>query len=390
MKPWRDIFPADDFRALITEERKRSSSSRSTITLKGPRLHFLNKLANQIARYHLLPKCNRDMLVHRRSALLAISREANHWFTTYQASQLEAKERGDHGKFAEKISDYSLDRNMLTLMRVSVRKAAYLQKLKEYLEAPNRTSFFNLEYNSPDPADSLLVSMKNPQEAADFEHRDTSEDSFREVFRQWTVADDRHQFPFFLWMEDHPICTYTNRARISPYQSVTSIPYVNLEAGPPPAYTKMCRLNISPGRVFLEKLYEHNRRGGGYDVNSTSSYMADPEKKIDPAGTGQGVACYVWTPTDEVYIAKHEIGMVHHSSLFAGGHVKCAGMIHIHDSKVIGLSNNSGHYHPSEASLKRFITWLKTFSAIHPRANLKVYGRVDGGAFEGTLDHYSL
>ena len=69
-------------------------------------------------------------------------------------------------------------------------------------------------------------------------------------------------------------------------------------------------------------------------------------------------AAYVWTSCGTLMAGQHIPQEFHHSSFVAGAAVRCAGMIRVINGKVEMISNNSGHYRPSEELLIEFAKWL--------------------------------
>ncbi|WP_157661209.1 RHS repeat-associated core domain-containing protein [Burkholderia ubonensis] len=56
---------------------------------------------------------------------------------------------------------------------------------------------------------------------------------------------------------------------------------------------------------------------------------------------------YVIAPDNTMYVAKHETGVVHHSSFMSGADVRDAGMISIVNGQPLFFNAKSGHYKPS-------------------------------------------
>ena len=69
-------------------------------------------------------------------------------------------------------------------------------------------------------------------------------------------------------------------------------------------------------------------------------------------------AAYVWTACGTLLAGEHVTHKFHHSSFVGGQAVRCAGMIRIDNGKVSQVSNDSGHYQPSEKQLRSFVDWL--------------------------------
>src|SRR5262249_11147599 len=138
-----------------------------------------------------------------------ISTLASQWFTYFMIDKVQPAVRRIEGMYrgADPWQE-SLDRNILTLERRSLRKRDYLEKLKIYCRTANPQAL--LDYiNSPrDPNDELLDLDRDVRmEREDFMHRDGYEDAYfpmHQAFEQW--AQGNHQIPFFLWLENHEVC----------------------------------------------------------------------------------------------------------------------------------------------------------------------------------------
>lgn len=96
--------------------------------------------------------------------------------------------------------------------------------------------------------------------------------------------------------------------------------------------------------------------------------QVQPDNIIQPANDLTKTAAFVWTHKEELLVGEHKADQkvegtytdfFHHTSLDAGNPVLCAGMIRVINGKVELISNDSGHYKPGEANLKRFVRWLQ-------------------------------
>ena len=57
-------------------------------------------------------------------------------------------------------------------------------------------------------------------------------------------------------------------------------------------------------------------------------------------------------------------GSFHHSSFFAGEPITAGGNIVFSEGKIVSISNESGHYHPSKESVDLFVSILKSENTI--------------------------
>lgn len=102
-----------------------------------------------------------------------------------------------------------------------------------------------------------------------------------------------------------------------------------------------CRLDFSEGLIYLNgKLFD------------TDNYISE--------FSGVPYAIYVLGEDQEFYIVPHKKFISQHSTTYAAGPVLDAGQIYVKDGKLIRLSNQSGHYAPTHASLLKSLAVLKT------------------------------
>jgi len=184
--------------------------------------------------------------------------------------------------------------------------------------------------------------------------------------------------PFFVWLETQSICTGKGIIITGPGHgdfvspdllgSVKKI--IDLEE------RRNHTLQVNGG--FLKKLDSEEN----YDTKGMAGKGAPPSENTlrfraaRPQGVGpvtpekdlRKTAAFVWTHKEELLVGEHKADQnvqltytdfFHHTSLDAGNPVLCAGMIRVIDGKVELISDNSGHYQPPEASLKRFVRWLQ-------------------------------
>lgn len=386
-KPWRDIISANEF-ASVANARLGASTARQTVKtgfLKKQHRHdLLNELLGMIRTYHQIDKQSVRTLAIRRAKLLEISREAELWFTRFDADRTQAADRGAVGKYAQSQLDYSMDRNMLTLVRQSLRKADYLDKLADYCQNADPQAL--LAYvHSPQLRSNGVLGLDVRMEKEDFMHRDGFEDGpLRSAFETWAADAQARGMPFFLWLETHPICTTTDRTS-DEVSGTATVEYVDLTAGRPSATSKMRMLAISSAPI---RMLDLTQRGASWQTCDTDAdFSGGFAKKINPSnGFGRGVACFVWSPHDEVFIAEHRPGAFHHSSFLGGANVKCAGMIRVQAGMVTEISNNSGHYKPPVDCFRTFAGWLHQRGVLTDSTYVKA--GTGGAGFTGTYQEF--
>lgn len=346
-RPWRDIFSANTFQRMITD-KDYVKGSRAKLVLFHSKEHHLDKLYQAIRYYHDLDKTSANMLPQRRESLYRIHVLASDWFTRFKIDKVQAAIR--QSKVPERVTDLktaeSLDRNVLTLERRSLRKSAYLEKLETYCRTANPQQLIDY-INSPrdDSGDLLDLDPHVRMESEDFMHRNSFETGIlREAFEQW--AQGNHLIPFFLWLETHEVCNGDTKRNVLP---VVSVEY----------FTD--RTNVSDEGKF--RIVTGPPLMCGNEVCDTLriGYKAPSSKRISPQNSwSKGVAAFVWSAQNELFLCEHWPSKFHHSSLLSGQRVKNAGMIRIQDGLIVELSNNSGHYKPGIDHVLRFLDYYQS------------------------------
>ncbi|WDG77604.1 RHS repeat protein [Pseudomonas chlororaphis] len=146
--------------------------------------------------------------------------------------------------------------------------------------------------------------------------------------------------------------------------SAASIP---AEAIPKPIITRPTTLEYQPSISMDPQYFGEPARGVKYfDAEERKQYAATFENGLikykttgmlineqsgpvygDSGDWGRNMMAYVIAPDDTMYMAKHETGLIHHSSFMSGGNVRDAGMISIVNGQPLFFNAKSGHYKPS-------------------------------------------
>jgi hypothetical protein len=346
MKPWRDLFTAETFRTMRKSKQMVGRTGGTTQLFGDSKDGYLKKLENALYEYHCIDKSSATMIDSRQNKLLDIHILASQWFTKFKINKGQAAARLNGG--VDPLQE-SLNRNILTLERRSLRKKDYLEKLKIYCRTANPQTL--LEYiNTPRNMNDELLELDNGvrMEREDFSHRDGYEDEhclMHQAFEQW--AQGNLQIPFFLWLERHEVCLAEKK--VGEINLVQTVHYFD------------DRTTVTPKAKF--RIVTGNPLMCGDEVCDTDriGYYAGGGKSINPANSfGDGVAAFVWSAQNELFLCDHMPGTFHHSSLLSGQRVKNAGMIRIANGMIVELSNNSGHYKPRIDHIVRFIDHYQT------------------------------
>jgi hypothetical protein len=349
MKPWRDIFSAETFQVMRKDKQYVGQSGAKTVFGGQSKEHHLKKLEEALRAYHALDKTSANLLDLRQNKLLQIHILASQWFTLFKIDKVQAAARSNNDKKGLDPTRQSLDRNILTLERRSLRKRDYLDKLKIYCRTAYPQALLDF-LNSPRDGEAELLDLDRNvhMEREDFVHRDGYEDEqslIHRAFEQWAQGND--QIPFFLWLENHEVCFAEKKGTHMKF--MTQVEYfddrtrVNPEA--------KFRIVTGPPLMCGDEICDTDRIG----------YVSGGQKSVSPNNTwGDGVAAFVWSAQNELFLCNHLPGKFHHSSLLSGQRVKSAGMIRIQNGMIVELSNDSGHYKPRIDHIVRFIDYYRS------------------------------
>jgi len=251
------------------------------------------------------------------------------------------------------------------------------------------------------PEDANLVGMKRGliMERIDPWHRDfeldfketahcpsaTQEKLYGMAFAQWMGEERNTNFPFFVWAEDHYMCTEAMKDDLYRNSSAATVKFSGLIAQKGHIQYKKSDEELAAGILMLcadsSKLYAYNyrdNRGFIYEVYDTTSthrfskgegYQKNIGDISAPVKVKAGAKnAYAWTKDKFVFAAAHRVGNLHHSSFVSGDAVRCAGMIGVENGKVTWVDNDSGHYQPTTQHLRNFVNHLAFHKVFAPDA----------------------
>ncbi len=81
------------------------------------------------------------------------------------------------------------------------------------------------------------------------------------------------------------------------------------------------------------------------------------------SGTGWGI--YTVGFQRNFFVGEHSINNFHHSSFFAGAPVLAAGEIMINNGRIVGLTNNTGHYKAGANELAEALSLLDLIGGVN-------------------------
>jgi hypothetical protein len=384
-RPWRDVISVAGWnKAVLRNETATRGRAGAGAKLRGvfddkykSANDYLVDLGQRLRAYHNINKTAFETIDKRRDALEDLSERAFKYFKVFNVDiETAAKRTADRNPFSGRLSGgdpvlETADRNILSLARRSLRKREYLRLLKAFYDgtgafSANADALFSYLSKPQEKADGLIgLTPGVRMEQLDFMHRgdfetdDMGSISCGAAFHEWTQDIRCNTVPFFLWLEDHPVCLEDKKDKLE----TGSVEYAaaNQRFGGIPI--AKLRLVIMGGRLTMIDLQEGlAARRQASTVDCKAEGAKDPRAGRTSDGSnyiGQGVAAYVWTQEKELFIAQHMGQQFHHSSFVSGRAVRCAGMICIENGEVTALSNNSGHYKPRKEHVRNFVNFLR-------------------------------
>jgi hypothetical protein len=409
MRPWRDVMSEQEWQDHVVDRADKSGAKVGKVArLKGlfdgrsnsPEA-FLTRIGGELGRYHAIEKASLKQLKKRQEALRGLSKLAQEYLKTFQVDEATAALR-DTSKHAYSGAHMtgsparaSVDRNVLTIARRSLRKAAYLEQLRHYYQkggtgfafrsAPALLGFVGKAQEVT--ANEIGLNPGTRMEELDFAHRGDYETHDPGViatgtaFLQWSQDANAQNTPFFLWLENHALCLHQNKEDLE----TRSVAYLRADSHQGASVRAKLRVVI-PGAPL--QMIDMASPSATPMVASTTGYQAEGGKEVRTGHHwGEDMAAFVWSREGELFLAHHRAQEFHHSSFVSGQRVRCAGMIIIENGWVTGLSNNSGHYKPRKQHLLAFVNYLASLNALKGYAAMKVHTGAPQ-AWQGTASQF--
>jgi hypothetical protein len=98
--------------------------------------------------------------------------------------------------------------------------------------------------------------------------------------------------------------------------------------------------------------------GRGTLYRSDSTTLVDTADSVT-AFSRRGWEIFVMSPSGEIHMTSHKIGLRHHSSMLAGGATAAAGEMKVTNGVIDTLTPKSGHYRPGPAQIHQMLHILK-------------------------------
>jgi len=171
----------------------------------------------------------------------------------------------------------------------------------------------------------------------------------------WNTLTVEETEPFFVWLEDHSVCLG------GPEGEVNGVIYSGY--GPNKVIGAVERIEwlvpSSDGTMMAMPMDNLLSKEGLTPFDTTRLHGK-------PDAGEKNTAAYAWTRCGTLLAGDHQENKLHHSSFVSGDSVRCAGMIKVEQGKVSYVSNNSGHYKPSNENLRQFCSWLRDRNVLTP------------------------
>ncbi len=331
---WRDVPSLKDWEKLCGKNGLTANEINT----------FLADLTHALQKYHSIPKTKLEFF-DKRMELLS------------QIKEMSAQLMKTLPKVEEPLS---------VIQKLAENKTFYLEKLKNhYKEVKPRHLSKNAmlqtikareQKHGENPLLSLfgstLIERLDPaHRTIEFKYSDIelginrAEYPMNTAFYEWVSETDPP--PFFLWLEEHPLTTalegVSDNWREVYKTRITSVDYELRDK----VHVKIDdqKLKVIPKDPLAEWLPLNTIR------LKNIAYKR---------GMAFGGAAFVWDKYNDnlFHVHPHKAGVYHHSSLFNGRRVRCAGMWLVQDGMVAMISNSSGHYKPDTLHFYQLIRFL--------------------------------
>src|SRR5262245_49607095 len=226
-RPWRDIIGYEDFKSVAKPKLVALTTADRAV----------KDVAEKVKLYHQVSKTSASKIEARRSLLATVAESAEAWFVatgTHKAAAAirPTTHRNPTGKGVNE-RNLPLPRIMLTLTRRSLRKREYLQQLAAYLNGAKSSAELIQYARTPEDRVDGQINMVIRMEAEDFAHREgyEGEGEIGQAFNAWADDPEATATPFFLWLENHPICTSPDKTSFTVIEPKT-VEYVGANRKP--------------------------------------------------------------------------------------------------------------------------------------------------------------
>jgi hypothetical protein len=356
--PWRDIYSIAAWDKILTLTHNSGHSD-----------YFdLSGITGHIKQYHAIRKDALDNLPARRQSLLGLQQKCIDFVTLRELpTDKGGKKKYDNrpgGGYITEIGPW-----LRSLEGRCQKKYDYLQILEDF-ERNNRNAEHSgsaasfLKYltkvqKSRSTDANMHLTAGNRMERIDPVHRGGAElelfgdnyiqatsNPLSQALVQW--LEDSSTTPFFLWLENQPICVASpglDDKWSESFRTIKKTVYV-------PKGEDVYLVTIRAGQLWREPA--DAQPGTAEKIFDTSdAYLVKGSVVQNPR------YAFAWSTDNQIYSAPHKAGTLHHSSFTRGYKVQAAGMWSVtKQGKVTYIDDDTGHYHTDAFHLYSFCKFL--------------------------------
>jgi len=169
------------------------------------------------------------------------------------------------------------------------------------------------------------------------------------------------QVPFFLWLENHPVCTASPGLDDKWSETLRRVKMTKYGKHP----SEMFTIQVDQGCLRCVPVDSAPERATTEQFDTKSAVIV----KGDPKPGGQ--YAFIWATDEHIYTAAHKAGTLHHSSFTRGYKVKAAGMWTVTNGKVKYVDDNTGHYQTDAFRLYAFCEYLHKSGVVDADAEIR-------------------
>jgi hypothetical protein len=413
MKPWRDIPTMDQWQGILERYHNGELHSYSQGITK-----FFNgrstpkdlvELTEMMQAYHNIPKDDHLQLLERANRLETVGNQATAYLNRkVQGSRNWIKDKrglSEQDKKKFRPAEGYLEREVWRVRMRAIRKREYIVGLHNLYNVSNK--FKNLQFCRPtellerlhkrlsyDTNDELLrIDGSDLLEKMDPLHRTLeffrSEDGLSVndqthmgiLFLEWLENDI--DAPFFLWLENHPICLGSNT---DVWETVDNMTLDRFQSSMVGYDTKKLK---SEGKIWMLEPVDSKLRCLDFSMLGFEDLLDglplfDTSKIPRDKSLGCKGCAFVVDKLGQIWAGAHSSGSLHHSSLCGGKKVQCAGVLEVVAGVVKVVSGDSGHYKPTRAHVFKFVQMLHDHGVLANDAEAAYWDPTKGQMLEGT------
>lgn len=361
--PWRDIYSNEAWAKILSLQSPEAGASPGK----------LKSITELIARYHAIPKDQKQTIDQRTQLLNDIRAAAQEWMGTPGVNTDKSGQRkyeSTDGKYIKDIGPW-----IASLYKRAGKKCEYLLDLKQFLDTHKHASTLGsaanfLEYlNKKQTKRALDPKTGKPPETMSLVPGNRVEkiDPFRRGGAEFSLDRDNEitpttnpmskalclwletnsDKPFFMWLENTAICLATPGLDRIWDEELRRVKRTWYSGDQPDVY-----LVSVQGPLLMGRPADNGNQQNLQPFDTSGAKIVKGEFHH------RGQFAFVWATDGSIYSAEHKAGKLHHSSFTAGRKVKAAGMWSVENGKVSYVDDNTGHYQTDAYHLFDFLDFL--------------------------------